>query len=338
MPNYARQALFQLALDVARKDDESAHDILEKFVRERHFLVPFAKFSRATWTRQLDAYAKRYRTERRSYEYQVARAYLLTRGMHLPADYWRSHKFVECFRKCAATVLQNPPADGGNLEWVRRAGDRGQEIMNELDSQDPASVERCERKFSSMLNQLQLTLPPPQVVRRLAEADADSYLELLETPALSHIDVDAALERGTAQKWGREEVCRRLAMLHIVAQYPARDKVTLGEKYEELCQQFAKRRSARESSKREMAHELGVWRIRQSEAARWRETMGAERWAQYEQCEARLRAMLPRGVFTHVPRRFWTAESAQAMCNDDDGNLSRLLKLVNRSDVSTVAV
>lgn len=210
---------------------------------------------------------------------------------------------------------------------------RVQSLVGEI-SQQKAEASSHKREATLELVAKQLScLPSVEVVSKmLGPSTAAHYNELLEKseshPLGDLVDSQSAMDAGRKSYWKKGRVQNKLELLEMVFQKCANDF--------DVCDHFEDM-MRREQRKRQLliseASALGVWRVRNHEAARWQDFLGPERWSAYLELEKEMRQQF-RGLFQYTKRRFFSASSVSEM----DQNLERLRGLVKRQTTPKISI
>lgn len=256
------------------------------------------------------------------FQQYLARAYVLTVDMQVPAAEW------ERLEDLAAEVAKYVTArrllhSGGedDQQWNR------EQVINSpaaslLDMNDDPELVRCEQlAYRRVYSVLASGMPPRRVVADLLDThEAEQYRERVEEmeeasevmTAYCGPSLHDALEQGKAKHWTAEKVTSRLALFGVLyeAYMNNTDGVPPAMRIAEL---LSSGRSGGErkpvSAARAEAHQYGFWRIYSSEQSQWQQAMSADEWRRYSEAMAQV----PRGVFMHVRRRWFTADSLAHM-------------------------
>ena len=284
-----------------------------------------ARFNAERWVAaHVKMYGLRFEHETSALYFRLlASALLLTPTLVLePDSLWQHESFVDAFRKQATTLLMNrgSPLPRHNFAALRAHAVAGQ-IMAEIEHRIPSEIERYTRLYAQLLATIESGVPPLHVAQRfLDDAEMQEYTRLLETTA-SLVDIELALRNGMVRQkrghgtWNAHDTPKAVMLLSILERGARRNsrQDVIGEEYERIVQAETRRRNERERDRIFAAQQLGTWRVRKADFAKWRDALTPDEWARYLQCEHAMRTALPTGLVTRIQRRHFNPTSVQDM-------------------------
>lgn len=334
--NLCRSALIQKVLesDGPHTDatKEEAIATLDRVVREKEdVLVPFACGTNMLVkyiTRCFDArkWVESHLRQRKqaSYRALLARAYLSTPGLRLPEDMWADEAFTGIFFETCRRF--RTAGSSNNLSIVREHPIAGS-ILHECEQQYPVEMEKYLKLYDALVATLEVGFPPREVTARLGGEQSlktfDRCIETLETldGVESDVDVNLAVARGNARqkrregKWQACDVNRIVSLLDLYVSSLSRGIPIseIGERYEDWRMASSEAAYRTYVQRRITARNIGCWRIRKNQSSLWREALGDADWGEYVHYDAQLKRLLPRGVYSQMPRRHCNPSSVSNM-------------------------
>lgn len=317
--------------------DEAAALLHDAVVNCKDFLVPHAckttttyaqyvksRFSAAKWVEGFTLHDETYHT-------LLARAFLLTPGLEVPDEEIDDDAFLRALQAEAGRIVRRkqPPTEH-NFHAVRDHPIAGP-VLQQVEDEFPYEYVRYLCLYEVLLRTIMVGLPPVHIVDRFCGDEAmEEYKEHVEwARQLAQLDVDQALERGVARSkrkedvWNARDAHRVVSVLGILCNGHRRGlaHAEIGEQFQRYRKQETARKNSEQRHVQDTARDLGVWRIRRSQAEKWRQSLSTEDWAAYQACEQAMRATAP---FAYIPRRHHSPGSVRAM---QTTNLPRLRAL-----------
>lgn len=253
-----------------------------------------------------------------SYTTLLSRALLLTPNLPVPdSSVTDGDDFLNAFEVEARALLCRKRAPRvHNLLNVRTHETLGP-IVRAIEEQRCHEVQRYLTLFERMRIGLEGGIPSLETVERLCgQSFAKTTYQPLVERLCNHptFDIDAAFSAGSTVRWNQRRVLRVEGWMQIYCNTfeTSQSAYECGELYEQYCRSLTRAQNDTDRMRIDLAHQLGVWRVRKADRAKWQRALNEEEWQLYQRGEQAMRTT-GRGVFTYIPRRHFSAASVTHM-------------------------